>query len=40
MSKKKSYFSFYQAYFDRVNAPNTTDDTIRSSLCTMVTEVC
>lgn len=25
-------------YFDRVNSPNTTDDTIRSSLCHMVTE--
>lgn len=42
MSKKKKYsaYFFYQTYFDRVNASNTTDDNIRSSLCTIVTEVC
>jgi hypothetical protein len=29
---------YKMTYFDRVNAPNTTDDTVRSSLCTMVAE--
>ncbi|CAF0764716.1 unnamed protein product [Adineta steineri] len=29
---------YKMTYFDRVNAPNTTDDTIRSSLCSIVTE--
>ncbi|CAF3554016.1 unnamed protein product [Rotaria sp. Silwood1] len=30
--------NYKMTYFDRVNAPNTTDETIRSSLCAMVTE--
>ncbi|UJR34115.1 hypothetical protein I4U23_021522 [Adineta vaga] len=35
----KSLLDKYKtAYFDQVNAPNASDDTIRSSLCTIVTE--
>ncbi|CAF2191539.1 unnamed protein product [Rotaria magnacalcarata] len=30
--------NYKMTYFDRVNAPNTTDDTIRSCLSTMVSE--
>jgi hypothetical protein len=37
--RKNILFLFNQNYFDRVNAPNTNDDTVRSSLCAMVAEV-
>ncbi|CAF2542356.1 unnamed protein product [Rotaria sp. Silwood2] len=30
--------NYKMTYFDRVNAPNTTDETIRASLCAMVSE--
>ncbi|CAF1086823.1 unnamed protein product [Adineta ricciae] len=37
----KSLLDRYKTtYFDQVNAPNVSDDTIRSSLCAIVTEVC
>jgi hypothetical protein len=29
---------YKMTYFDRINVPNTADDTVRSSLCTMVAE--
>jgi hypothetical protein len=38
--KKVCFFFFDKTYFDRINVPNTADDTVRSSLCTMVAEVC